>query len=59
VIIWAEGRAFSTGLNLKESISLLPPRTASDSDASRNQALFATISDSRIASDVCATHENP
>jgi len=45
VIIWAEGRAFSTGLNLKESISLLPPRAESDSDASRNHALLATIAD--------------
>src|ERR1700730_14286994 len=45
IIIWAEGRAFSTVLNLKESISLLPPRAESGSDAGRSQALLAAISD--------------
>jgi enoyl-CoA hydratase len=43
VLLWAEGRAFSVGLNLREGESLLPGREAFASDADRNHALFETI----------------
>jgi enoyl-CoA hydratase len=43
VLLWAEGRAFSVGLNLREGQSLLPGREAFASDAARNRALYDAI----------------
>ena len=43
ILLWAEGRAFSVGLNLREGESLLPGREAFASEADRNRALLDTI----------------
>jgi enoyl-CoA hydratase len=43
VLLWAEGRAFSVGLNLREGASILPGRESFSSDAARNRALYDAI----------------
>jgi len=45
VVVWAEGRIFSSGLNLKEAMGLIPERRADLSDAARNRVLYRTIVD--------------
>lgn len=45
VLIWAEGRIFSSGLNLKEAGSLIPARTPGQSDAARNRILRDLITE--------------
>ena len=45
VVVWAEGRVFSSGLNLKEATGLIPPRESGLSDAARNRVIFDTIRD--------------
>ncbi|MDQ1919232.1 crotonase/enoyl-CoA hydratase family protein [Massilia pseudoviolaceinigra] len=45
VLIWAEGRVFSVGLDLKEAMGLIPELGASASTAARNRALYRIIRD--------------
>lgn len=45
VLLWAEGRVFSAGLNLKEAMDLLPPSESSASEIKRRQQLGDIISD--------------
>lgn len=45
VLVWAEGRVFSMGLNLKEAMGLIPDLASSASDAARNLALYRIIRD--------------
>lgn len=45
VIVWAEGRVFSSGLNLKEATGLIPPRESGLSDAARNRVIYDTVRD--------------
>lgn len=43
VVIWAEGRIFSSGLDLHQAMGLIPPRNSSQSDAARNRVLHELI----------------
>jgi enoyl-CoA hydratase len=43
VVVWAEGRVFSSGLDLKEATGLIPPRGPGLSDAARNRAVYETV----------------
>ena len=45
VLVWAEGRVFSMGLDLKEAMGLIPDLDASASTASRNRILHRIIRD--------------
>jgi enoyl-CoA hydratase len=45
IVVWAEGRVFSAGLNLKDTEGLMPSLEASGSDAARNRQLRETIMD--------------
>jgi enoyl-CoA hydratase len=45
VIVWAMGRVFSAGLNLKEAMGLIPDLADCASDAARNRILQRTIAD--------------
>jgi enoyl-CoA hydratase len=45
IIVWAEGRVFSAGLNLKDTEGLMPSRETAGSDAARNRQLRETILD--------------
>jgi enoyl-CoA hydratase len=45
IIVWAEGRVFSSGLNLKEAAGLIPERDSDLSDAARNRVIYDTILD--------------
>jgi enoyl-CoA hydratase len=45
ILVWAEGRVFSAGLNLKDTEGLMPSRETARSDASRNWKLRETIMD--------------
>jgi enoyl-CoA hydratase len=45
VIVWAVGRVFSAGLNLKEAMGLIPDLADCASDAARNRILQRTIAD--------------
>lgn len=45
VVVWAEGRVFSSGLNLKEATGLIPPRESGLSDAARNRVIYDTVRD--------------
>ena len=43
VLVWAEGRVFSVGLDLKEAMGLIPELGATASTAARNMALYHII----------------
>lgn len=43
VLLWAEGRIFSSGLSLQDAMGLMPAKTPQQSDASRNQLLHDLI----------------
>ena len=45
VLVWAEGRVFSTGLDLKEAMGLIPELSSTTSTAARNRALYRVIRD--------------
>jgi enoyl-CoA hydratase len=45
VVVWAMGRAFSSGLNLKEAKGLIPDLASCASDAARNRILRRTITE--------------
>jgi enoyl-CoA hydratase len=43
ILIWAEGRIFSPGLNLNEAMGLIPELSACASEAARNRRLYEII----------------
>jgi len=45
VVVWAMGRVFSSGLNLKEAMGLIPDLASCASDAARNRILHRTITE--------------
>jgi enoyl-CoA hydratase len=45
VIVWAQGRVFSSGLDLTAAVGLIPGAAESPSDAARNRILYRTIVD--------------